>query len=143
MASPADTAVYTDQRVFPELETHALYQVRADQADLIYAAQKFFWAERTPDPDYLRRILESYSQAMRKPYLVPVAARLRTLAKEIPEGNPVRVLELGGANAALLHWWRAHMKGTPLSYTGIEPFKPFVDHVNARFPEADMIQGDS
>ena len=143
MGSPASNSIYADQRVFRELATHPLYQVREDQAACIYDVQKVFWSSRDLDADYLNKILESYSQAMEKPYLAPVAARLRHLAKEIPEGKPVRVLELGGANAAFLHWWRAHMKGTPLSYTGIEPYKPFVDHVNARFPEAGMIQGDA
>jgi hypothetical protein len=55
----------------------------------------------------------------------------------------VHILELGGANVALMHWWRANVKDTPLRYTGIEPFKPFVEHANANFPESDMIEGDA
>ena len=143
MGSGSNVTVYADQRVFRELVTHPLYQVREDQAANIYQSQRAYWAERMLDPGYLDQTLASYSKAMEKPYLSSMAARIAGLAKTVPAGEPIRVLEIGGANAALLHWWKDHKPDAPLRYTGLEPYKPFVEHAAKQFPEAEMILGDA
>jgi hypothetical protein len=141
-SSPYD-AELPGRRIFPELVTHALFAVSPGEADRFYKWQRDFWSKRLLIPEFLRAATDRYAQAMEKPYLAPIGARLKAIAGELPAGQPLRVLELGSAVAPLLNWWRAHAFLLDLAYTGIEPYQPFVDHVRARFPSAEMIEGDA
>ena len=129
-------------RIRPELQTYPLYCITDTQARLFYEWQKWFAAKRNPPPEEVERILASYASAMDRPYLAPVARRVATLAEARP-GEPVNVIELGGANAALLHWWPQNMPSVPLKYVGIEPYPPFVEHARKIFPQAQFIHSDA
>ena len=143
MPTVAELSFSPDQRVFPELETYPLYRVRDEQVALTYHVQKMFWSQRPLAPDHLNFLLDSYSRAMEKPYLAPVTQRLDRISRESASKKSVRVIEIGGATAALLHWWRAQKHRRALHYTGIEPFRPFVEHVRTNFPDVEMIHGDA
>ena len=130
-------------RIHPELQTYPLYRIDDAQARAFYDWHKWWAAHRIPPPEELERMLSVYASAMERPYLAPVGRRLVAFAQARPPGMPITVVELGGANAALLRWWPQNMPNVPLKYIGIEPFKPYVEYVRSHFPEAQVAHGDA
>ncbi|MAN80527.1 MAG: hypothetical protein CMM77_11770 [Rhodospirillaceae bacterium] len=96
------------------------------------------WKDRKVDADEARRVVESYRRNFFRDDRRFVAERIVEICRNC-DPKPARVLELGCANAPLLHFFVETAPDVPIEFDGIEPYKPFVEDINKLLPDAVII----
>ena len=112
--------------------------IQPEQADRIYEMLLNLWKDRDVDEAQERYVVESYRRNFFREDRRFVAEAIVDICRG-HEPKPARVLEMGCANAPLLHFFKEVAPEVPVEFVGIEPYKPFIADVNELFPEATMI----
>lgn len=138
--------VSVDYLVAPDKPTYRHMAVGEKFQTAAYNFLKSFWYKRHNldlPPQEIAELLESYRNTYLQPERAPVREKLRTLAEARRPGQPLSIIELGGANGTLLGYLQTIQDLTDVRYVGVEPYKVFTDDFIKHFPGQTVIQGNA
>ncbi len=128
-------------------ESYPVHVISEPAAEHLYQFMRLFWKERLgqklPDPE-IETLLASYRSTYLKPTLGPFRDIVLELEKRArAAGRRFSILELGCANASILHFLKsAGIDPAGVDFQGIDMWDAYVSDAAKHFPDATVTQGD-